>query len=218
MRKRIILALLLLGGAIYFIPKSLMFLSLRLGNQPTEDGTVNEKSFLFAPNFEPLPEATNSATLKVSGYAQGADQVEIFINGISKKKPRVEKDGSFSVSSLELFEGENKISAIALTDKGDKSGSSKVFSVLFSKKAPQIKLEDLDNGKSFSGERRVTLKGQVEPDSATLEINGRLVVVREGGLFSHIFSLSDGDNKITFTATDLAGNRTVLERTVRYSP
>ena len=51
----------------------------------------------------------------------------------------------------------------------------------------------------------------------TLTINGESVTVTSSGTFSHVVTLTNGNNTITVVATDAAGKSTTVTRTVKYN-
>lgn len=58
--------------------------------------------------------------------------------------------------------------------------------------------------------------GKWEP-GATLQVNGNTVPVDANGNFSTLIVLQGGNNLVTLTATDIAGNATTIQRTVHYA-
>lgn len=63
----------------------------------------------------------------------------------------------------------------------------------------------------------ITISGTTEP-GVTLNVNGALAAVEEDGSFSLEIALLEGNNAITATATDAAGNPTTKSLTVTYNP
>ena len=76
------------------------------------------------PQLDPLPEATNSASLVISGQAEAGAELALFQNGEEKGKITVGEEGSFSFSQVELEEGENIFLARAYDQAGNESQAS----------------------------------------------------------------------------------------------
>lgn len=216
--RKFFLAIVLLIGAVYFTPRLLVRFSLFLGRFSKQVEEISEeKNFLFPPILEPLPEATNSATLSISGFSQGAEKVEVLINDISKEKVLVGNDSTFYLDEVRLFEEKNRIKAIAFDNKGNKSSPSKELIVVYKKKGPTLKVEKPEDGAHFSSEEKtIDIQGTVELGS-TLKINDRFVVVKNDGSFIFKAELNEGENVFQILASDSAGNETVLKRSVTYS-
>jgi hypothetical protein len=61
----------------------------------------------------------------------------------------------------------------------------------------------------------VTVEGNTE-DETTVTINGRMVVIKSDNSFSYSYPLNQGDNKLVIVAEDEAGNKTEIERNIKY--
>ena len=188
---------------------------IKTSSQPiTSQG---EEEPLLAPRLEPLPDATNNPTVNISGFAQAGKEVEVFLNGESAGKTTTGGDGKFLFSGLHLSEGENRIRA-QLVEGDKKSESSQTTFITYKKTAPKLEVTKPEDGASFSkDDKTIRIEGQTDPDT-TVTVNDRWAIVSSTGSFYLSYTLSDGENILKIKAQDKAGNETILERKVTYSP
>ncbi|MDD3679434.1 MAG: hypothetical protein PHX72_01055 [Candidatus Shapirobacteria bacterium] len=170
------------------------------------------------PIIDPLPEATNSAVLEVSGEAEVSSELNLFLNGEVIKKMVIGESGSFMVVDISLSEGDNSIFAVAEDMVGNKSQESVRQTIILDKEPPMLEIEFPEDGQSVSGDKReIIIKGKTE-DNAVVTVNERKVVVDLDGNFEIPYALSDGANSIIIIAKDKAGNQTKEELIVNYRP
>lgn len=168
------------------------------------------------PQLKPLPEATNSATLSITGEAEPKSEVTVFLNGDEAKKTVVDSEKEFSLSKIDLTEGENYIFALAKDLAGNVSQRSVRQVVVLDKEAPELQVTKPEDGQNFPEDKQeITIEGKTESD-AVVHINERQIVVDLDGNFSATYSLSEGANDIVVVAQDKAGNQTKEELTVHY--
>jgi hypothetical protein len=183
------------------------------GTTPTTQAT---EELLLPPTLDPLPTATKSGMLTLTGFAQNDSEVIIYLNDSKLETITPEEDGTFSFPLRTLKEGNNTISARTTDAKENTSDLSNVLTVLIKKTPPILELNSPQDHASILGDsNKVQVSGKTE-ENTTVTVNGRMVVMRADYTFSHDHPLNEGDNKLTIVATDLAGNTTTLERTVNY--
>nr|WP_290665484.1 FlgD immunoglobulin-like domain containing protein [Ardenticatena sp.] len=159
--------------------------------------------------LEPQPEAwLNTNPVTVRGQAQPGAIVTV--NG---KEVPVSEDGTFQVDVV-LEEGDNAIIVEARDEVGNVSHLEQI--VHLRTQGPTITLTNLTDGLEVSSPT-LRIAGQVDP-GASLLINGQEVPVDSRGNFSALLTFAEGDNLITLSATDRAGNTTTIQRMVRYTP
>lgn len=159
--------------------------------------------------LEPQPEAwLNRNPVLVRG--QAPPDTDVTVNG---RQVAVAQDGSFAVE-LVLDEGDNVIVVEASDEVGNTTRLERV--VHLRTRPPEIVLSNLPDGLTVR-EPAFRLAGQVEP-GVSLTVNGREVAVDNRGYFSTLVTLQEGENLITLTATDLAGNTATVQRLVTYEP
>ena len=163
-----------------------------------------------APIFQPLPEATLSATLEVKGFAEAGSSVEIFISGLSAEKVISSNDGTFLVRDATLTKGKNEIYAQATDPAGNPSQESQRIVVFFDQEPPPLTILEPTETSFYQPENKVNLKGETEA-GVKVTVNDHLVIIDSEGKFSYSLTLSDGENQIKVIATDKAGNQTEQE-------
>ncbi len=196
-----------------------LFTRLSLMLAPSSGTNKEEESkrlVLVAPRLDAIAEATNSAAISVSGYANEGETVEIATE-TDVLEVLVGKDGKFIFSDVKLSEGENRISAKAIRDKKE-SPSSSVLRIIYKKTPPKLEISEPSDSKEFVGdEREVLIKGTTDPD-VEVNINDRFVRVNDDGSFEFSMQLSEGETTLNIIATDVAGNQSKIERKVKYRP
>ncbi len=172
----------------------------------------------IAPPVLNIPyEATNTATIKISGYSSSNSKVEIYLDDALKDTASTSDDGSFTSSDLSLSLGTNNI--YGKTVNGDhKSLASKTIKLIYSNDKPKLDIsEPQDGAQVHGGDKKVKVSGKTDPLNS-VSINGSTVIVNSDGSFASDTGLNDGDNNITIIATNPVGNSTKSERKVSYSP
>ena len=212
----IFILFLLIKFGIPFIANFTLFITNIGGSQEPEKNS-NKNSFIQSPILNPLPNATNSAYLVISGTAQYKQKVALYINNKRIEASDADKKGLFTFENIKLFSGENAIKLKAIQDSKS-SGFSDEITVFYRDKPPSLSIESPENGKSFSkDENSVQVVGKTDPGSR-ITVNDFWAIVDEKGNFSYFFRLKDGENTIKVVATDEAGNKTEQERKVTYNP
>ncbi len=204
---------LVLFGLKILVGFSLLVDKLR-GNSPAPASQT--QSFLSPPVLDPLPEATNSAQIKVSGHGQAGLTAIVYLNGAETKKLTIDQDGSFKTTVTVPGEGDLAVSAKVLDGKGNTSDLSEVMHIMINSKAPIMEVTSPQDGAAISGDdNKILVTGKVG-DDIQVTVNDRLVVVQNNGSFSYKYPLPEGDTILKIVATDSAGNQTKIERKVTY--
>ena len=169
------------------------------------------------PVLDPLPEATNSGRIAVSGYAAKESNVLIFVNGSEEMKIIADKDGKFSTQLVPIKEGENTLYAIVAASDSQSSPSAS-YMVYYKKNEPKLEISGPQDGERFRDDQKeISITGATDEDSRVL-INDRLVIVDVQGNFSYSVRLSDGENTFKIQAFDNAGNKTQKKLKITYFP
>lgn len=212
------LAILLMGVVIRFGVPLLIKLAVFLGDiRGGKSGTTEIEDVMAPakPTLVTLPEATPSGTLTVSGFAQAGMMVNIFLNGNPGEDISVDDNGEFS-DEISLRAGDNRIWAIARDPAGKKeSPRSEEMTVVMDDDPPQVTLDAPEDG-SVATSAEITVEGLTDED-ATVTVSGRWVTVKNDLSFMTTLSLNEGENVITVTARDRAGNETTKTVKVNYS-
>lgn len=208
-----IIALVALFGVKALISFS-MFVERLKGSSPTP--ATQNQAIILPPTLDPPPEATNTATISITGKGQPNLSLIVYLNDAQFKKLSVPTDGNFVINAISLSDGANTISAKLTDDKGITSDLSNVVSVSYASKPPKLDVGAPADNANVSGDpNTVTVSGATD-DNVTVTINDRLVVVKSDNSFTYDYPLNDGDNILTIIATDAAGNQTKVTRKVTY--
>ncbi|NLI40518.1 MAG: PQQ-binding-like beta-propeller repeat protein [Caldisericales bacterium] len=170
---------------------------------PVEMTVVPKPPIKLEINLED-PTYTNKNPFKVIG--QTIPGAKLTISG---RPVNVASDGSFA-EEIPLEQGQNKLVFEAKDTKGNIATKTRI--VIFDDKKPQlnISLKDGDTIKKFP----FAISGQTEKN-AKIKVNGVPVEVGSNGEFEAVIEeLEQGEQTITITAEDLAGNVTKIERKV----
>lgn len=156
--------------------------------------------------------------LSVKGYAEPGAKVELYVNSQLVKEVVSESNGQFLATDLLLQSGSNQLYVVAVDSAGNRSTDSRMETVHYDNTPPKLTVESPVDGTEFKSDKRtIEVRGSTEED-ARVWINERLVIMGAEGSFIHSMSLVDGDQVIAVKAVDPAGNETVEEITVTYTP
>lgn len=174
------------------------------------------QELILPPILDPLPEATNSANITITGKSDAGVTIVLYLDEEETTTLKTKDDGTFSFTK-KLTEGEHTVSAKAKNDKDALSGLSNVVRVSIRRTKPELTITSPNDDARIVGDSNtVTVKGKTSPDNA-VTINDRLAVVTNDGSFSYTQTLTEGENTLRITATDPAGNEASEDRRVTYS-
>jgi hypothetical protein len=182
----------------------------------TEKNVTNSSSLILPPTLDPLPYATNSAVLSISGRGKNGLGVIVYLNGKEYRKLKVDDNGTFSVRDITFKEGTNTLHAQLFDIQGNKSGLSATESVTINKKQPDLEISSPKNGDTINGDNNIVVVNGKTNEENTVTVNDRIAVVGVNGVFALRFPLNEGDNTLAITATDPAGNQKKEEVKVSY--
>jgi flagellar hook assembly protein FlgD len=148
----------------------------------------------------------NNSIVNVAGQVPA--DVNVAVNG---KPAEVDASGIFSLDLL-LQEGDNIIRVVATDPVGNTATEEVVVHVRT--QGPTITLANVPDGLIVDAPT-LRVSGKVEPGSV-LSVNGGSIPTDNQGTFSTVVTLQEGNNLLTLTATDRAGNTTTLQRVVVY--
>jgi RHS repeat-associated protein len=162
---------------------------------------------------------TKSASVVVRGTAvdppNGSTSSKVTVKVDGKTTP-VDGSGAFS-GTVKLREGKNSITIVATDAAGNESREKR--NVIRDTKPPKLVVRT-PGDKMTTGDSSVTVCGTVSDKTVatlTLSLNGGPAVsipLRRMGSFKEKVSLVEGINTLRLTATDAAGNSTVVMRAV----
>lgn len=169
-----------------------------------KDSQTERSDLLQPPILDELPQATNSAKIKISGLSFQGKKALVFLNGEKVSETEVSAD-RFLFDDFSLKDGVNEIKAKSVGENNLESDFSVAFTIVLDKKEPEFIVDSPTEDQSFSGNNRISVKGKVEEDAQVLA-NGFLANVNTEGNFEVFVPLNEGDNEIEIKAIDIAGN------------
>ena len=212
--------LVIIGGVvlvvilIFFGTKLLIGFSLLAehGNSDqTTAKTGNSNQYVAPPSLNPVVDATNSATIAVSGKGAADQTVKLYVNDSLVDDTTVQDDNNFNFPAVHLNDGQNSIKATSVTKDNSKSDYSNELTISYLKNPPQLTISQPQDGQGFDKNGGpVSIQGQTDP-GASVTINDFTAIVDDQGKFSYLYNLKDGDNDIKVVATDQANNKTTKE-------
>lgn len=203
-----------LFGVKILVGFSLLVDKLR-GTSPTAQ--LQNQVLLLPPQLDPLPTATFSGQINVTGKTKGDVTILLFVNDEQTDKTKPENsEGAFTFKNVTLKEGANDIAAKITDDKNNTSDFSEVLTIQVKKSKPTLDIASPSENAEITGEKQMTtVVGKTESDNV-VTINDRFIVVKSDGTFSYELSLQEGEQTITVIAKDVAGNETKIERKIKY--
>ncbi len=168
------------------------------------------------PRFNYVPAFTNQQSLNITGASEPGSTVRLNFNG-NNQEVLADKNGGF-IFNLQLNNGDNIFSAIAVDPSGNQSQKSKDYTITFDNKPPTLTINSPTDGSSFFGsnQRQVTIQGATEAECQVM-INDRIVSVDDNGNFQYTTTLNDGSNPFAIKSTDQAGNTTEKDISLNFT-
>ncbi len=211
------LSVLFVLAAVFLGPTLLAGGSSILPNSNTVDTSQKKSDILFPPHIDPIPEATNSGTFRISGYGQAGGTVILYSSGTDDDTTKIKDDGTYMFDSVTLKKGENKFTVAQKVDQTT-SDQSSPSTILYKTEEPILEVTSPTDGAKINGDNTTTrIEGKTD-EGSTLTINDRIVVVNSDGSFNYAYKMSGGDNHLKFVVVDIAGNKKELEITFTYEP
>ncbi|KKU89012.1 MAG: hypothetical protein UY18_C0005G0007 [Microgenomates group bacterium GW2011_GWF2_47_9] len=172
------------------------------------------------PILSDVPEATNSAHVDVSGFAQPGVEVALVVNGSEHKKILTDDAGVFHFDAIPVQEGENTVHAYAISSRGKESDLSKAYTILVDNEAPEIELDSPKDADVYRGEsqRIANFVGKVTEEGTKVYIGDRVVIVQTDGTFSLPYQMIEGDQEVKVRVVDSAGNENEVIIKIRWEP
>ncbi|MFQ5794922.1 MAG: Ig-like domain-containing protein [Candidatus Bipolaricaulia bacterium] len=166
-------------------------------------------------NVKVLPEATT---------ADDVDRVELFSDGVSLGTQNTVVDGYYSFTAISLDQGSNVLTAVAIDQAGNSSGSSSSFNLFVDSLGPTILIQtpntDPDTGDLYTNNPKESIVVTVADDgkgvdetSVEIRVNGNAITkpTPSGDPASYTYtytpatSYSDGTITVTVNTQDLLG-------------
>lgn len=222
-QKRIVWNVILTFVILYVIffwglPALIGGLSVFNRNKSTNTTQNTPQNATLAPPVLNIPfEATNSAQIRIPGYASSNTKINIYLDGDLQTSVTSADDGSFQSDPISLNIGTNSIYGKTVDDKNRESLPSKAITITYSNDKPNLDVSSPSDGTQIKGgDKKVTVSGKTDPDDS-VTVNGQTVIVQGDGSFSISVGINDGDNQVVIVTTNSVGNTTQVQRKVTYS-
>ena len=162
------------------------------------------------------PEATFSAQLDLTGFAEADSTVVFVLNGQELNQTQADEEGQFS-EALSLLDGDNELTLYGLDQAGNESLQSKTYHIALDQEVPEIEIiqPEADSKIEFKKNRNTPIDGQTEAN-ARVYLNDRLILADSEGHFQSTYYLDEGENQLHFVVTDQAGNQNELTIKVNF--
>lgn len=185
----------------------------QLANSGSKQQATSQSETLNTVAMDPIPSATNSATLVFSGTALNFDMLEIYLN--DEKQDEISISDSFIGEIKGLEKGSNTVHFIAKSTATKDTKKTPLFDVTYKDEKPKLEVSEPNDG-SKVGKEDVRISGKTDKET-TIRVNGQPLIVDVEGKFTTLFRLKEGENKIQITAEDIVGNQEKKDLTVHYS-
>jgi bacillopeptidase F len=194
-----------------------LFISGNKNQATTQNG--NQINYVATPILNPLPQATNSAQIVISGRSSKGYQVLLYVNSSNVDQVNADENGNF-VFSENLTSGDNQIKAKAETNN-KQSDFSDTIDVTLKNSPPTLDVSSPSDGQGFNKNQvntgnTINVTGKTDA-GVSVTVNGFWAVVDDGNNFSYTLPLQNGDNQIKIVAVDQAGNKAEKDLKVNFS-
>lgn len=199
------------------VPLIINFTLFISGSKDFEQTVKHEDaSFIPPPILNPMPTATNSAEVVISGVAFSNQAINLYINNTLVSKTKTQKNGDFSFRET-LEERENAIKTKAEAH-GKESEFSSTLNISYINTPPSLTIISPADGQSFSKDQNSIEVGGTTDSQVRVTVNDFWAITDQSNRFSYTLPLKSGDNQIKIVATDQAGNKTEKTVKVTYNP
>lgn len=186
------------------------------GSKPVYETDIYD-NILPSPQLYPILEATNSATLALSGYSLPNNKVDIFLNDFNIKTLEVDSEGKFS-GEISLSLGTSNIYAVTKDNKNKQGSPSKTWTIFYGNSPPYLEIFEPINNSEIKGKNsQINIKGKAL-NVSKVSINDHSIILEKDGSFNYPVKLSNGENKFKIICVDPAQNKTELEWILKYQP
>ncbi len=171
---------------------------------------------VIPPYLDPLPAATMSGKLIITGRGQANATIILYINDSETKRETISDDGTFSITSQNLPEGSYTIRAKTTDSNGNTSNFSNTITTIIKKRPPLLEISSPVDDMMITGDDNILqIEGKTD-EGVDIRVNDRFVIVKPDGSFIYPYPLEEGENILTIQAIDQAGNITKVEKIVTY--
>lgn len=146
----------------------------------------------------------NTRLVTVSGITDKNTATVTVGTGKGQGVPALINPGTFTAKDVELAEGQNTITARALSHAGN--AGTAVVRVTVDSVAPRIAISG-PKDQTVTNKKMISVSGTVDDATALVRVNNTPVQVERGAFMLSSVNLNEGANTLTATAVDRAGNQ-----------
>jgi len=181
--------------------------------QPSPKPLSKTEESFSSIDISSIPQATNSAKIIISGSSLNFDILDFYLN--EKKVKEIESSSDiFSEEIGDLEKGDNNIYIRARSEDNRTIKKTIIYKVFYKNEKPKLEITEPSDNFSTSNQE-IKIKGSTDKETY-VHINDLPVIVDANGNFETSIRLKDGDNQITATAQDIAGNTETKTLKVTY--
>jgi len=181
--------------------------------QPSPKPLSKTEESFSSIDISSIPQATNSAKIIISGSSLNFDILDFYLN--EKKVKEIESSSDiFSEEIGDLEKGDNSIYIRARSEDNRTIKKTIIYKVFYKNEKPKLEITEPSDNFSTSNQE-IKIKGSTDKETY-VHINDLPVIVDANGNFETSIRLKDGDNQITATAQDIAGNTETKTLKVTY--
>lgn len=212
-----LLTILVFVVMVFFGLPFLIRLTVMIGNNKSKnDSQVAVKELPpMAPRLIVPFEATNSGRIFIKGLSERNLMVELLKNDVSIGKVQANDAGEFGFDGVQLDQGDNQFTAIAISDNGGSSKPSNDAVITFDNMSPSLVMQNPSEASLSVNVADFDVIGQSER-GVSVTVNGQVAMVDDFGKFKIKLQLNTGKNEINIVVSDQAGNVTKKTITITY--
>lgn len=219
-KKTIFLGLLTIVVFVAMVVVGLPFLiklTVMIGNDKSKrDSQVAVKELPpMAPRLIMPFEATNSSQTMVKGLAEKNVMVELMKNDVSIGKVQASDAGEFSFDNIQLDQGDNQFTVIAINDNGGSSEPSKEAVISYDNVPPTLTMLNPSENSLNVSSADFDVIGQSDK-GVSVTVNSQVAMVDDSGKFKIKLQLNVGKNDVNIVVSDAAGNMTKKTVSITY--
>lgn len=185
---------------------------------PAEEGNYMIRAVVRYPVNAPVITSpangsyTKDSTVLVSGTSPASGAEIRIYNGDESIGTAAIENGQFELE-VEVQPGENTLSAEVVVN-GKTTERSLPVTITLDQTAPELTITSPEDGARINTEVVHIVGNALDAYLDKVTVNGQTVQLDGEGAISHRVLVDEGENLITITAADLAGNETTITRTV----
>jgi hypothetical protein len=171
--------------------------------QPSTKPLSKSEDTFSSIDISSIPQATNSAKIIVSGSTLNFDILYFYLNGRKVKEIESTSD-IFNEEIGDLEKGENDVYIKAKSTDSKTEKNTITYKVFYKNEKPKLEMSEPSDS-STTNNQEIKIKGSTDKETY-VHINDLPVVVDANGNFETSARLKEGENQITISAQDIAGN------------